>query len=102
MASVQEALELIRRGCDELIVEDELARKLAQGRALRVKLGLDPTAPDLQRTYKRLRPDWLGHWLAKPRRILPIAPVNSTIGPAKRLPRMRPMGIASTAASRSE
>ncbi len=47
MASVQEALELIRRGCDELIVEDELAKKLAQGRPLRVKLGLDPTAPDL-------------------------------------------------------
>jgi len=47
MASVQEALELIRRGCDELIVEDELAEKLAAGRPLRVKLGLDPTAPDL-------------------------------------------------------
>ncbi|MDX1375304.1 MAG: tyrosine--tRNA ligase [Burkholderiales bacterium] len=47
MASVQEALELIRRGCDELIVEDELAEKLALGRPLRVKLGLDPTAPDL-------------------------------------------------------
>ncbi|MEJ2174586.1 MAG: tyrosine--tRNA ligase [bacterium] len=47
MASVQEALELIRRGCDELIVEDELAKKLAKGRPLRVKLGLDPTAPDL-------------------------------------------------------
>jgi len=47
MVSVQEALELIRRGCDELIVEDELAKKLAQGRPLRVKLGLDPTAPDL-------------------------------------------------------
>jgi len=47
MASIQEALELIRRGCDELIVEDELAKKLAQGRPLRVKLGLDPTAPDL-------------------------------------------------------
>jgi tyrosyl-tRNA synthetase len=47
MASVQEALELIRRGCDELIVEDELAKKLATGRPLRVKLGLDPTAPDL-------------------------------------------------------
>jgi len=45
--SVKEALELIRRGCDELIVEDELAKKLAQGRPLRVKLGLDPTAPDL-------------------------------------------------------
>lgn len=47
MASVQDALELIRRGCDELIVEDELAKKLGQGRPLRVKLGLDPTAPDL-------------------------------------------------------
>ena len=47
MASVEEALELIRRGCDELIVEDELAKKLSQGRPLRVKLGLDPTAPDL-------------------------------------------------------
>jgi len=47
MASIQEALELIRRGCDELIAEDELAKKLAQGRPLRVKLGLDPTAPDL-------------------------------------------------------
>jgi tyrosyl-tRNA synthetase len=47
MASVQEALELIRRGCDELIVEGELAKKLATGRPLRVKLGLDPTAPDL-------------------------------------------------------
>jgi tyrosyl-tRNA synthetase len=47
MASVKEALELIRRGCDELIVEDELAKKLAAGRPLRVKLGLDPTAPDL-------------------------------------------------------
>jgi tyrosyl-tRNA synthetase len=47
MASVEDALELIRRGCDELIVEDELAKKLNQGRPLRVKLGLDPTAPDL-------------------------------------------------------
>ena len=47
MASVEDALELIRRGCDELIVEDELAKKLSQGRPLRVKLGLDPTAPDL-------------------------------------------------------
>ena len=44
---IGEALELIRRGCDELIVEEELARKLAGGRTLRVKLGLDPTAPDL-------------------------------------------------------
>ena len=34
-------------GADELIVEEELAKKLASGRKLRVKLGLDPTAPDL-------------------------------------------------------
>ena len=44
---VPEALELIKRGCHELIVEEELVRKLKTGRALRVKLGLDPTAPDL-------------------------------------------------------
>ncbi|MGQ0510324.1 MAG: tyrosine--tRNA ligase [Betaproteobacteria bacterium] len=44
---VSEALEVIKRGCDELIVEEELARKLKTGRVLRVKLGLDPTAPDL-------------------------------------------------------
>jgi len=40
-------MQTIRRGSEELIVEEELARKLASGRPLRVKLGLDPTAPDL-------------------------------------------------------
>jgi tyrosyl-tRNA synthetase len=44
---VPEALEIIKRGSDELIVEDELVRKLKTGRQLRIKLGLDPTAPDL-------------------------------------------------------
>ncbi|HYD58616.1 MAG TPA: tyrosine--tRNA ligase [Burkholderiales bacterium] len=47
MSSIQQAIETIRRGCDELIVAEELARKLATGRKLRIKLGLDPTAPDL-------------------------------------------------------
>src|SRR5512134_316846 len=47
MADVAEALAAIKRGCDELIVEEELVRKLKTGRPLRVKLGLDPTAPDL-------------------------------------------------------
>src|SRR5512139_4194186 len=47
MPSVTEALELIKRGSEELIVEEELAKKLARGKPLRVKLGLDPTAPDL-------------------------------------------------------
>jgi tyrosyl-tRNA synthetase len=44
---VAQALELIKRGAEELIVEEELAKKLARGTPLRVKLGLDPTAPDL-------------------------------------------------------
>jgi tyrosyl-tRNA synthetase len=47
MTDVTEALARIKRGCDELIVEEELVRKLKTGRALRIKLGLDPTAPDL-------------------------------------------------------
>src|SRR5687767_3452895 len=47
MGDVTEALARIKRGCDELIVEEELVRKLRTGRPLRIKLGLDPTAPDL-------------------------------------------------------
>jgi len=47
MSPTTQAIEIIRRGCDELIVEEELVKKLAGGRKLRVKLGLDPTAPDL-------------------------------------------------------
>ncbi len=47
MSATEQAIQTIRRGADELIVEDELAKKLASGRKLRVKLGLDPTAPDL-------------------------------------------------------
>src|SRR6185436_2531309 len=47
MTDVTEALARIKRGCDELIVEEELVRKLKTGRVLKIKLGLDPTAPDL-------------------------------------------------------
>jgi len=47
MSAIEQAIQTIRRGCEELIVEDELRKKLASGRKLRVKLGLDPTAPDL-------------------------------------------------------
>ncbi|MBV9361245.1 MAG: tyrosine--tRNA ligase, partial [Betaproteobacteria bacterium] len=47
MSSIEQAIQTIRRGSDELIVEEELKKKLASGRKLRVKLGLDPTAPDL-------------------------------------------------------
>ena len=47
MTSVQEALAIIRRGTEEILVEDGLVRKLSEGRPLRVKAGFDPTAPDL-------------------------------------------------------
>jgi tyrosyl-tRNA synthetase len=47
MAAIEQSVQTIRRGCDELIVEEELVKKLTSGRKLRVKLGLDPTAPDL-------------------------------------------------------
>jgi len=40
-------LERLRRGTVEIVTEDALLAKLAEGRPLRVKLGLDPTAPDL-------------------------------------------------------
>ena len=44
---VDAALAIIKRGADELIVDAEMRRKLASGRKLRIKFGLDPTAPDL-------------------------------------------------------
>ena len=44
---VEMALAIIRRGVAELIVEAEMRKKLETGRVLRIKLGLDPTAPDL-------------------------------------------------------
>ena len=47
MVPVAEAMETIKRGCDELLVEEELIGKLKRGRTLKVKLGMDPTAPDL-------------------------------------------------------
>ena len=40
-------LEVIKRGCHELLVEEELVQRLATGGPLRIKAGFDPTAPDL-------------------------------------------------------
>jgi tyrosyl-tRNA synthetase len=40
-------LAVFKRGADELLVEGEVAAKLARGTPLRIKLGLDPTAPDI-------------------------------------------------------
>lgn len=47
MASVAESMELIRRGADEILLEESLIKKLERGKPLRVKAGFDPTAPDL-------------------------------------------------------
>lgn len=47
MATIDDALSIIRRGTEEILLEDELVEKLKSGRPLRVKAGFDPTAPDL-------------------------------------------------------
>ncbi len=44
---MQHNMQEIRRGSDELLLEEELKAKLATGRSLRIKAGFDPTAPDL-------------------------------------------------------
>lgn len=43
----QEAIELLKRGVDEIIHEKDLDEKLASGKTLRIKAGFDPTAPDI-------------------------------------------------------
>ncbi|MFD2667015.1 tyrosine--tRNA ligase, partial [Halomonas halophila] len=47
MTDVADALALLKRGTHEILLEDELEKKLASGRPLRIKAGFDPTAPDL-------------------------------------------------------
>jgi tyrosyl-tRNA synthetase len=47
MLSAAEQLIELKRGAHEILVESDLARKLARGRPLTVKAGFDPTAPDL-------------------------------------------------------
>ncbi|MCC6916875.1 tyrosine--tRNA ligase [Nitrosomonas sp.] len=45
--SISQQLQIIRRGCQELLIEEELVQKLNKGTPLRIKTGFDPTAPDL-------------------------------------------------------
>ena len=45
--SVDQQMELLLRGTDHVYTAEELERRLASGKRLRVKLGMDPTAPDL-------------------------------------------------------
>ncbi|WP_373053874.1 tyrosine--tRNA ligase [Thioalkalivibrio sp.] len=44
---LEEQLAILRRGVDEILLEDELRERLREGRPLRIKAGFDPTAPDL-------------------------------------------------------
>jgi len=43
----KDAMQQIKRGCDEILLEAELQEKFKRGKPLRIKAGFDPTAPDL-------------------------------------------------------
>lgn len=47
MADWQQALAEIKRGCEEILLEEDLIEKLKEGKPLKIKAGFDPTAPDL-------------------------------------------------------
>ena len=47
MISTKKAVELISRGAEEILVGEELKKKLDSGKRLNIKAGFDPTAPDL-------------------------------------------------------
>ena len=47
MTDVKQALELISRGTEEIIKIEDLQKKLESGKTLQIKVGFDPTAPDL-------------------------------------------------------
>ena len=47
MTAIKEQLDILRRGAEEILVEEELVAKLKLGRPLKIKAGFDPTAPDL-------------------------------------------------------
>ncbi|MCS4307788.1 tyrosyl-tRNA synthetase [Rheinheimera pacifica] len=47
MADWELALAELKRGCEEILLEEELIAKLKEGKPLKIKAGFDPTAPDL-------------------------------------------------------
>jgi tyrosyl-tRNA synthetase len=47
MKNTNEAVAILKRGSDEILLEAELIKRLQENRPLRVKAGFDPTAPDL-------------------------------------------------------
>ncbi|MCZ6677388.1 MAG: tyrosine--tRNA ligase, partial [Candidatus Poribacteria bacterium] len=92
--SIEEQVDLIRRGTTEIISEAELAQKLEKAKArqhpLRIKLGLDPTAPDIHLgiavVLRKLRQfQDLGHEV-----ILIIGDFTATIGDPSGKSKTRP------------
>src|SRR3954454_24615434 len=80
MKPVDDQLALIRRGVDKIIPEDELRKKLAAGRPLRGKLGIDPSGFDVHLGHtvvlRQLRPfQDLGH-----RVVLIIGTATAAVG----------------------
>jgi tyrosyl-tRNA synthetase len=76
----QEQLDILKKGASQIISEKELLEKLASGRPLRVKLGVDPTSPDLHLGHtvqlEKLRQfEELGHQV-----VLIIGDFTATIG----------------------
>ena len=47
MMSIDEQVRIIRRGIVDLVSEEDLRKKLARDKPLNIKVGFDPTAPDL-------------------------------------------------------
>jgi tyrosyl-tRNA synthetase len=47
MSEAAHTLELIRRGTEEILLEEDLLARIKSGKPMRIKAGFDPTAPDL-------------------------------------------------------
>jgi tyrosyl-tRNA synthetase len=91
MNSADEQLKLLEQGVETLVTRDELKKKLETGRPLRVKLGCDPTAPDLHLGHsvvlKKLRQfQDLGH-----KAVLIIGDYTALIGDPTGQNKTRPM-----------
>src|SRR2546422_7764105 len=91
MKSATEQLELLTAGCEAVVTREELLRRLQTGQPLRVKLGCDPTAPDLHLGHsvvlRKLRQfQDLGH-----KAVLIIGDYTALIGDPTGQNKMRPM-----------
>ena len=87
----QEAWDIISRGVLEIINEDDLKKKLAAGKPLKIKLGVDPTAPDIHLGFtvvmRKLRQfQDLGHEV-----ILIVGDYTATVGDPSGKNKTRPI-----------